>query len=62
MNVKHSRVSYMQVFYKKIKKVFLKISQNLEENTCAEVFFLKKLQTSMPVTLLKSDFSTVVLL
>ena len=29
-----------------VKKVFLKISQNSQENTCARVFFLIKLQTS----------------
>ena len=35
-----------------IKKVFLKISQYSQENTCAEVFFTK-LQTFGPGTLLK---------
>ena len=30
-----------------IKKVFLKISQNLQENTCARVSFLIKLQASV---------------
>ena len=29
-----------------MKKVFLKISQNSQENTCAQVFFLIKLQAS----------------
>ena len=28
-----------------VKKVFLKISQNSQENTCARVYFLTKLQT-----------------
>ena len=28
-----------------VKKLFLKISQNSQENTCARVSFLKKLQT-----------------
>ena len=35
-----------------IKKVFLEISQNSKENTCAKVSFLIKLQTA-PATLLK---------
>ena len=34
-----------------VKKVFLEISQNSQENTCARVSFLIKLQT--PATLLK---------
>ena len=29
-----------------VKQVFLKISQNSQENTCARVSFLKKLQAS----------------
>ena len=29
-----------------VKKVFLEISQNLQENTCARVYFLIKLQAS----------------
>ena len=29
-----------------VKKVFLEISQNSQENTCARVFFLIKLQVS----------------
>ena len=38
-----------------VKKVFLKISQNSQENTCARVSFLIKLQASglRPATLLK---------
>ena len=39
------------------KKVFLKISQNSQENTCARVRFL-----IMAATLLKKDFSTGVFL
>ena len=35
-----------------VKKVFLEILQNLQENTCALVSFLKTLQTQ-PATLLK---------
>ena len=39
------------------KKVFLEISQNSQENTCARVSFLIKLQTSglRPATLLKKE-------
>ena len=41
-----------EVFYR--KKMFLKISQNLQETTCARVTFLTKLQAySRPATLLK---------
>ena len=29
-----------------LKKMFLKVSQNLQKNTCARVSFLLKLQTS----------------
>ena len=36
-----------------INTVFLKISQNSQENTCARVSFLIKLQASQPATLLK---------
>ena len=38
-----------------VKKVFLEISQNLQENTCARVTFLIKLQALglRPATLLK---------
>ena len=35
-----------------VKKVFLEISQNSQENTCARVSFLIKLQ-ARPATLLK---------
>ena len=35
-----------------IRKIFLKISQYSQENTCARVFFLRKLQ-AWPATLLK---------
>ena len=41
-----------------IKKVFLKISQNPQENTCARVSFLKKLQAA-PATLLKNTLAQV---
>ena len=37
-----------------LKKVFLKILQNSQENTCAMVSFLIKLQAA-PATLLKKD-------
>ena len=38
-----------------VKKVFLEITQNLQKNTCARVFFFIKLQASSlrPATLLK---------
>ena len=36
-----------------MKKVFLEISQNSEENTCARVSFLNKVAGSGPATLLK---------
>ena len=36
-----------------VKSVFLQISQKSQENTCARVSFLIKLQASRPVTLLK---------
>ena len=36
------------------KKVLLKISQNSQENTCARVSFLIKLQALRPATLLKT--------
>ena len=36
-----------------VKKVFLEISQNSQENTCARVSFLKKLRSA---TLLKKNF------
>ena len=41
-----------------VKKVFLEISQNSQENTCARVSFLIKLQASglSPTTLLKKRF------
>ena len=35
------------------KKVFLEISQNSQENTCAKVTFLNKVAALRPVTLLK---------
>ena len=36
-----------------VKKVFLKISQNSQKNTCAKVSFLIKLRNLRPATLLK---------
>ena len=36
-----------------VKKVFLEISQNSQENTCARASFLIKLQASRPATVLK---------
>ena len=46
-----SRSSHLEVF---VKKVFLEISENSQENTCVRVSFLVKLQTFMrPATLLK---------
>ena len=38
-----------------IKKVFLEISQNLQEFTCARDYFLIKFQTFRPATLLKKS-------
>ena len=48
-NVRISRCS--------VKKVFSKISQNSQENSCARVSFLIKLQASRPVTLLKKTLA-----
>ena len=47
-----------------VKKVFLEISQNSQENTCARVSFLIKLQALglRPATLLKRDSGTDVFL
>ena len=36
-----------------VRKVFLKISQNSQENTCARVFFLNKVASLRAATLLK---------
>ena len=36
-----------------IRKVFLKISQNSQQNTCARVSFLNKVAGPRPATLLK---------
>ena len=41
-----------------LKKVFLKISQNSQENTCASVSFLMKLQTRDLQCYLKGDSGT----
>ena len=37
------------------EKVFLEISQNLQENTCARVSFLMKLQVCGPATFIKKE-------
>ena len=42
-----------------VKKVFLKISQNLQKNTCVRVAFLKKLQASGQQLLKKEVSDTV---
>ena len=36
-----------------VKKVFMKILQNSQENTCARIFFLNKVTDLRPATLLK---------
>ena len=41
-----------------VKKVFLKISQNLQENTFARVTFLIKLKDLRPLTLVEIDSNT----
>ena len=48
-----------EAFY---KKLFFKISQYSQENNCVGVFFLIKMQTFRPATLLKGDSNTVALL
>ena len=45
-----------------VKKVFLEISQNSQENTCARASFLIKLQTSALQLYLKRDSGTGVFL
>ena len=45
-----------------VKKVFLKISQNSKENTCARVSFLLKLQTSGLQIYQRRDSGTAVFL
>ena len=45
-----------------VKKMFLKIPQNLLENTCTRVSFFNKVTEFMPQTLLKTDFGTVIFL
>ena len=45
-----------------VKNVFLEISQNSKENTCAAVSFLIKLQVSGPQLHLKRDSGTGVFL
>ena len=53
LKIDHSLEAVVQWF--SVKKVFLEISQNSQENTCARVSFLIKLQVSglRPATLLK---------
>ena len=53
------RRSHLEVF---CKKVFLKIPQNSQENTCARVSFLMKLQASGLQLYEKRDSGTGVLL
>ena len=38
-----------------VKKVFLKVTQNSKENTCARVFFFDKVASLRPATLLKKE-------
>ena len=45
-----------------VKKLLLKISQNSQENTCAEVSFLINLQVTSLKLYLKRDSNTGVLL
>ena len=45
-----------------VKKVFLEISQNSQENTCARVSFFNKVADLRPATLLKRDSGTGVFL
>ena len=42
-----------------IEKVFLEISQNSQENTCARVSFLIKLQASWLLLLLENDIKII---
>ena len=44
-------IVFIDPFHDRIKKVFLKISQNLQENTCARFCFLIKLQAKAGVIL-----------
>ena len=39
-----------------VKKVFLQISQNLQENTCARVFFLNFVKKEAPVQVFSCEF------
>ena len=48
-----------EAFY---KKLFFKISQYSQKNNCVGVFFLIKMQTFSPATLLKEDSNIVVFL
>ena len=45
-----------------VKKVFLEILQNSQENTCAKVYFFLKLQASTLQLYQKRDFGTGVFL
>ena len=42
-----------------IEKAFLEISQNSQENTCARVSFLIKLQASWLLLLLENDIKII---
>ena len=42
-----------------VKKIFLKVSQNSQENTCARVSFLIKLQTAALTQVFSCEFSEV---
>ena len=58
MNGEKDRSSHRRCF---VKKVFIEILQNAQENTCARVFSLIKLQAP-PANLLKKDSGTGVFL
>ena len=59
ISVKNQIFGYFQ---KQSPNVFLEISQNSQENTCARVFFLIKLQASGLQLYQKGDSGTVVFL
>ena len=42
-----------------VKNIFLKVSQNSQENTCARVSFLIKLQTAFLAQVFSCEFSEV---
>ena len=58
-NMQNTRSSHRRCY---VKKVFLKISKKLQENTCARVSFLIKLQSSGLQLHLKKDSGTSVFL